>query len=97
MTIETGKANVPSFFVDRLKRAGMRRKLARIGSRLFWWCVLSAVLSFVSIIVGAIMFGTAPEVFSAPMYLVMPLFFLSLFANLAVVFWPRDKSPKQAP
>lgn len=75
----------------------MRRKLARIGSRLFWWCVLSAVLSFVSIIVGAIMFGTAPEVFSAPMYLVMPLFFLSLFANLAVVFWPRDKSPKQAP
>jgi hypothetical protein len=75
----------------------MRRKLARLGSRLFWLCWLCVILSFVSIIIGAIVYGTAPEVFWAAMYLVKPLFFLSLFANLAVVFWPRDKSPKQAP
>lgn len=75
----------------------MRRKLARLGSRLFWLCWLCVILSFVSIIIGAIVYGTAPEVFWAAMYLVKPLFFLSLFANLAVLFWPWDKSTRHAP
>ena len=74
----------------------MRGTLARLGSKLFWLCWLCLILGFVLMLIGAILFQSAPEALMLPFELVKPLFLLSLFANLAALIWPRDKAPKHA-